>query len=190
MRLGAVLYPPERQSVIVVAAQSPEFDTRGLEEAIQINFDYRDMIPQDKLMDRVLEIIKPAPFIVEDKRSQFSWGAEGRVVQELLIQYAAGFTSGLTVAGVLARLRRLSRRPEEVLTEEDESYISPATTADAAWHLFSGFLKSAFKVSSAQAAEVTEYGEEWRIRATGNGYRFEGRISKEGRISHARRVEG
>jgi len=188
MTPGTLLYPPERQTVIIVAAQSPELDTRGLEEASQINFDYRDKIPHDELMDRVLELIKPAPFVVEDKRSQFSWGAEGGLVQELLIQYAAGFTSGLTVAGVLAGLRKLSRRPEEALTEDDEAYISPATTADAAWHLFSGFLKSAFKVSSTQATEVTEHGEGWRIRATGDGYRYEGTISKEGRILHARRV--
>jgi hypothetical protein len=188
--MGAVLYPPERQSVIVVAAQSPEFDTRGLEEATQINFDYQDNVSHDELMDRVLEIVKPAPFVVEEKRSQFSWGAEGGLIQELLIQYAAGFTSGLTVAGVLAGLRKLSRRPEEALTEDDEAYISPATTADAAWHLFSGFLTSAFKVSTTRATEVADNGEEWRIRATGDGYRYEGIISKEGRILKARRVEG
>lgn len=184
------MYPPERQIVIVVAAQSPDFDAPGLEEAAQINFDYRDKIPHDELMDQVLELIKPAPFVVEEKRSQFSWGAEGGLVQELLIQYGAGTAAGLTVAGVLARLRELSRRSEEALTEDDEPYISPATTADAAWHLFSGFLKSAFKVSSARATEVAEYGEEWRIRATGDGYRYEGTISREGRILHARRLEG
>jgi hypothetical protein len=184
------LYPPDRQSVLVVAAQSPEFDTQGLEEATQVNFDFRDEIPQDELMDRVLELIKPAPFVVEEKRSQFSWGAEGGLVQELLIQYGAGAAAGLTVAGVLARLRKLSRRPEEALTEDDEQYISPATTAEAAWFLFSSFLNSAFKVSSTRATEVAEYDDEWHIRATGDGYRYEGTISKEGRILHARRVDG
>jgi hypothetical protein len=190
MRLGAVLYPPERQSVIVVAAQSPGFDTPGLEEAIQISFDYQDEIPQDGLMDRVLELVKPAPFVVEEKRSQFSWGAEGGLVQELLIQYGTEFTAGLTVAGILAGLRKLSRRPKETLTEDDEGYIPPATTADAAWYLFSRFLNSAFKVSSTRATEVAEHDQEWRICATGDGYRYEGTVSKDGRILHAGRVEG
>jgi hypothetical protein len=184
------MYPPERQIVVIVAARSPDPDTRSLEEAAQINFDYQDDISHNELMDRALELIKPAPFVVEEKRSQFSWGAEGGLVQELLIQYAAGAAAGLTISGVLARLRKLSQRPGDGLTEDDESYISPATNADAAWHLFSGFLKSAFKVSSAQASEIAEHAGEWRIRATGDGYRFEGTIGKDGRILSARRLEG
>jgi hypothetical protein len=141
-------------------------------------------------MERVLELIKPAPFVVEEKRRQFSWGAEGGLVQELLIQYGAGAAAGLTVAGILAGLRNLSRRPEEVLTDDDEQYVAPASAADAAWDCFSGFLKSAFKVSSTRASEVAEGDEVWHIRATGDGHRYEGTISKEGRILHARRLEG
>jgi hypothetical protein len=39
------------------------------------------------------------------------------------------------------------------------------------------------------ATEIAESDAGWRIRAIGDGYRYEGTVSSDGRILHARQVE-
>jgi hypothetical protein len=184
------MYEPDLQRIVIVAAVDHPVDTWALKEAAQINFDQSDEVPQHDLLEAVLDLVQPTPIEFEERRSQVDWGATGLYVQELLLSYAAGAAAGLTIEGIVAGVRELSRRSMAQPTKDAPHKVVPqATNAEAAWALFSGFLNKAFKVSSTMANEVAESDKGWRIRALGDGYRFEGTVSGDGRILHSRRVD-
>jgi len=182
--------PPDLQRVILVAATGPPFDTRDLKEAVQVNFDQSDDVSQTELLDQVLTLVlQPAEVDFQEKRWQTNWDATGPYVQELLVNFSAGAAAGLTVEAIIAGVRKLSRRSAQgPLTGNAVEVAPPADTAEVAWYLFANFLGTAFKVSRTMAKEVVETETGWRIRAIGDGYRYEGSISKEGRILRAQRV--
>jgi hypothetical protein len=183
------MYPPDLQRVVLVAATSPPFDTRDLEEAVQVNFDQSDDVSQTELLDQVLTLLQPAPIDFEEKRRQTDWGATGLYVQDILVNFSIGMVAGLTVEAIIAGLRKLSRRAAQgPLTGNAVEMVPPATTAEAAWRLFAEFLGTAFKVSRTMAKEVVETETGWRILAIGNGCRFDGSVSKDGRILRAQQV--
>jgi hypothetical protein len=181
---------PDLQRIVIVAAVDRPVETRAFKEAAQINFDQSDEVPQNDLLEAVLELVKPAATDFQERRTQTDWGATGLYIQELLLNFGAGTAAGLTVEGVIAGVRKLSRRSttrsaKHALAE----VVSQATNAEAAWTTFSRFLTKAFKVSSTMASEVAEVEAGWRIRALGDGYRYEGTLSRDGRILHARQVD-
>jgi len=175
--------------VIVVDAAYPPFETYGLKEAVQVSYDASDEVPENQLLANVLDLLRPASLCFEEKRSHVDWGATGPFVQEILVQFGAVTVAGLTIEGVLAGLRKLFRNGKREAVGNAIEIVPPASIAEVAWEVFARFLEIAFKVSRTRAIEVTDRANEWRIRATGDGYRYEGTVSKDGRVMHARRVD-
>lgn len=181
---------PDLQSIVIVAAVDHPVATWALKEAAQVNFDQSDEVPQNDLLEAVLELVRPAAIDFQERRSQTDWGATGLYIQELLLNFGGGAAAGLTVEGIIAGIRKLSRRPTPGPAKHAMAeVVPPATNAEAAWTLFSSFLTKAFQVSSTMATEIAEIDSGWRIRARGDGYRFEGTVSNDGRILHAQQVD-
>jgi hypothetical protein len=130
---------PDLQRIVIVAAVDRPVETRAFKEAAQINFDQSDEVPQNDLLEAVLELVKPAATDFQERRTQTDWAATGLYIQELLLNFGAGTAAGLTVEGVIAGVRKLSRRSTTRSAKHAMAeVVSQATNAEAAWTTFSG----------------------------------------------------
>lgn len=175
----------ELQSIIAVCQDDPTSPTWQRKEAFQLNFDGTDEVPTESLLAKAIELTRPASFNIEERRNKFSWGAEGGLVQELLIQFGSGVASGVTVASLLAAFRMLSKRRQDPIASGSEM-IREAHSAEAAWDIFASFLEKAFAVTRTRAFEIKEDENQWHIKAHGDHTQFLGTVSKDGRVLWAR----
>ena len=175
----------ELQSIIAVCQDDPTAPTWQRKEAFQLKFDGRDEVPTELLLAKALEFTRPASFNIEERRNKFSWGAEGGLVQELLIQFGSQLASGVTIASLLAAFRKLSKRRQDSMASGSEM-IHEANNAEAAWDAFASFLEKAFAVTRTRAFEIKEDEGQWHIKARGDHSQFEGTVSKDGRVLWAK----
>jgi hypothetical protein len=184
------VHPPDLQSVIIVDGVAPLISVVDFNEAVQVNFDSQDEIPPEALIDRALEAVRPDSFIFEERRYHSDWNASGPYIQELLVQVPVATVASLTATAITEAIRSFSRRrnsdtPKKPVAKQ----VTPIADAEVAWRRFSKFLNQAFKVSNTMAVDVSDTGSDWSIHANGDGYRFEGTVTKDGRILRARRVD-
>jgi hypothetical protein len=185
------LQEPDLKRVTIVDAAGMPFDAPQLRAGAQIIFDRIDHVPADQLLPTVLELIQPAPFDFEDRKRQTDWGATGLFLQDLLVRYGATVAGGVTVQAIVAGVRKLSRR-KDTREEAERSLakrVPQATTAAGAWAIFSQFMRTAFRLTDVRSTEITDTGTAWHIRAVGDDCRYEGSVSKNGRIAEAHQVE-
>lgn len=173
------------QSIIAVCQQDPASQTWQREEAFQLNFDGTDEVPTESLLSKAIELTRPASFNIEERRNKFSWGAEGGLIQKILIQFGSELASGVTIASLLAAFRKLSRRRQNS-TASGSEMIHEAHSAEAAWVAFASFLEKAFTVTHTRVFEIKEDENEWRIKAYGDHGHFQGTVSKDGRVLWAK----
>lgn len=173
------------QSIIAVCQDDPTSPTWQRTEAFQLKFDGTDEVPTESLLARAIELTRPASFNIEERRNKFSWGAEGGLVQELLIQFGSQLASGVTTASLLAAFRKLSKRRQDSMGSASDM-IHEAHSAEAAWDAFASFLEKAFAVTRTRAFEIKEYENEWHIKARGDHSEFQGTVSKDGRVLWAK----
>ena len=173
------------QSIIAVCQEDPTSQTWQRKEAFQLKLDGADEVSTESLLAKAIELTRPASFNIEERRNKFSWGAEGGLVQELLIQFGSELASGVTIASLLAAFRKLSKRRQDLIASGSEM-IHEAHSAEAAWDAFASFLEKAFAVTRTRAVEIKEDENQWHIKAHGDHGRFQGTVSKDGRVLWAK----
>lgn len=178
---------PDVQRVTLVAAGG----VMGQEplEAWEIVLDPSSEARPEELADAAIGVIAPAPYHYEEKREHTSWGADGPIVQEILVQYGPDVATGVAGAAVWQGLTALAnkfRSGDREPDPEDGIYIREAASASDAWDVFERFLVRGFDVENAQSVEVKRSEAGWSIRGHGDGNLYSGTVSPDGRLLHAK----
>jgi len=153
-------------------------DPTGRTEACEVRLGQGSDITSDALQ-RILAAIKPSDYVYDDVRHHTNWGATGLEMQEIVILYAIQVAGQITASGVL-----------DVLGKRLGELIGPRIDdGNAAWNVFQEFLVRAFKLPDARLISAIKKENTWTLVAEARGRRYEGKISDDGRVIEARRVE-
>jgi hypothetical protein len=178
---------PDLQRAVFVGCEGQPDDLASLVEAGEIAFSGAEGISPDRLVDEALRSIRPAYYVFRESRGQINWGATGPEFQDIIIQYGSGVATGLTVAAIIATLRKVfARKPDA--GQEPVPYRPLPVDSETVWRLFSDFLLRAFKVRDASPVEIRSTADGWFVRAETEGERFEGSVSADGRVLSAKHL--
>jgi hypothetical protein len=175
---------PDLQRAVFVGCEGQPDDLASLVEAAEIAFSGAEGISPDQLVDEALRSIQPAYYDFRESRGQINWGATGPEFQDIIIQYGSGVVTGLTVAGIIATLRKVFARK----SDEPLPYRPQPVDSESVWRLFSDFLLRAFKVRAATPIEIRSTADGWFVHAEAGGERFEGSVSADGRVLSAKHL--
>lgn len=149
----------------------------NVEEGWALAFDVGERFDREQLVEDIEEVLRPEPFVFEDRWSHFSWGAEGAAL-EIIIGVASG-TGVLVVERIAELLARRFRKRESAEPTTAEEAVSKArellaesrevaldsVKVESVERLPSGF-RIALSVHSGQrfAVEVDERGSLYRLK--------------------------
>ena len=166
---------PDRNLVAVICAGGPPEDPEKRTEVLEVNG--AGALSMDEVIAATFAAIGPQHWEFEDIRRQSHWGASSLQVQEILILIGTGVPSQVAAAALIAALQGLSRAWSTTGVRD----------ADAAWRAFERVLVRDFKVADASVQEVNKTEGAWLIVARAGNKSFDGLVTKDGRVVHARR---
>ena len=185
---------PDVQIVTIVGARSPAFEWDRI-EAIEFAFGPSDDVSPESLIDALIDLVRPAPFSLDERYGKFSWGAAGPDIQTLLIITAAGGAAGaLARDAIIAGLQALTRRarkesesddPEETWASE---YRAPPESADVAWSMFADAVERAFQTKRLRAKSISNDSQGWHLVADSDQGPLEGHLSRDGRLVSMKKI--
>lgn len=165
-------------SVTLIGTRGGPEDVDARFEAIEVRTGPGPRHPEDVLRMAV-DLMGVNSYTYRDTRRHTNWGATGAEVQQVEILFALAVGAQITASVLLEGLKKVV----EVLR------ANPIDSADAAWMTFEDFLIRSFKVSGPRLLAVSEVEGEWKIAAEARGRRFEGRVSRDGLVVEAKRVD-
>lgn len=139
-------------------------------------------VDPDEVRSALLEAIRPADVVVEDRRVEHDWGASGPILFDLLIGMAGSMSASAVVAavgGLLHRARRSEEAPEH----------RPTVTADEVSRTFAEFVSSALRGRDPKIDEISMRDGYWYVSGRCSRGRMEGLADASGEIVIARLVQ-
>ena len=168
-------YMHQRVAVLgATGARGPETD---VDSAIGFVVEEGGSDP-DLLRTTVLDVVRPADLTVEDRRSEYDWGASGPLVHELVITVAIGVPASIVSAALYDCLRAALRR-----ARRSEDAPGANVREDTAWETFASFVEFAMGARRVRLEEVNQRHGHWYARAWTDRGVVEGIIDGDGLLA-------
>src|ERR1700720_3354731 len=128
---------PDLQRV-VYALVRPE-QPQSVVEAAEVAFGLEEAIGPEELIDQARGVLVGSAYEFHESRSQTQWGATGPEFQDIILRFGEAVGSGLTVAGVVAALRKVfagRRAASSAQQDHGLPYRSAPDDSESALRLF------------------------------------------------------
>ena len=134
---------------------SPEY-----EGTLAIGFIVSDgAVEPDMVRAKLLEAIRPADVVIQDRRVEHDWGASGPILYDLLIGMGGSMSAAVVIAAVQGLLRHVRR-------SEDAEGGAVVVGADEVSRKFVEFVASALRGGEPRADLVERRQAHWYVSGT------------------------